>query len=143
MTRRPLRYAGHAALPLHEVNNFRNLSLIVLNLECSVTVPISFMIAHIQFRHLGEEINSLLVFNFGAVKDVIMVVPESQDSLKEWTIEEMEEGIIFTRAADGVWTCPRAAVNRFPETFAHLKTAMQPYFNKDIFCFRRRYPVLD
>ena len=96
------------------------------------------MIANIQFQHLGEEIQSLLIFNFGAVKDVIIVMPESREALKGWTSEEREVGIVFTRTAEDIWVCPRAAVNRFPETFSHLESAMRRYFNKDKFCFRRR-----
>src|ERR1700754_601992 len=96
------------------------------------------MIAHIQFRHLGEEIESLLVFNFGAVKDVIMVVPESRELLKDWSREEKDEGIIFTQTSNGYWVCPKAAVNRYPETFMHLRNALQGFFNKDKFSFRRR-----
>jgi hypothetical protein len=101
------------------------------------------MIAHIQFRHLGEEVKSLLIFNFAAVKDVIVVMPECVDSLKEWTAQEKEEGIVFTRTPDGSWICPRAAVNRFPETFAHLCDAMLQYFSKDKFSFRRRQSFFD
>lgn len=100
------------------------------------------MIAHIQFLHFGEEIRSLLVFNFGAVKDVIMVIPEDSDCHRGWKSRVQSEGILFTRASDGVWTCPRAAVNRFPETFADLKTALLQYFNPDKFCFRRRLPAV-
>lgn len=101
------------------------------------------MIAHIQFRHLGEDIKSLLIFNFAAVKDVIVVMPECIESLKEWTNQEKEEGIVFTRTQDGSWICPRAAVNRFPETFTHLRNAMLQYFSKDKFSFRRRQPLFE
>lgn len=95
------------------------------------------MIARIQFRHLGEDVKSLLVFNFGAVKDVIMVKPENASALKEWTKEEINEGIMFLRGSNGVWTCPRATINRFPESFSHLQEAMQAFFNKDRFRFKR------
>lgn len=101
------------------------------------------MIAHIQFRHLGVDIKSLLVFNFAAVKDVIVVMPECIESLKEWTVQEKEEGIVFTRITDGSWVCPRAAVNRFPDTFVHLRTAMLQYFSKEKFSFRRRQPLVE
>ena len=101
------------------------------------------MIAHIQFRHLGVDVKSLLVFNFAAVKDVIMVVPESAESLKDWTSQEKEEGIVFTRTQDGSWICPLAAVNRYPETFSQLRDAMLQYFSKDKFSFRRRAALSD
>lgn len=101
------------------------------------------MITHIQFRHQGADIDSLLVFNFGAVRDVIMVVPKSTESLKDWTFEEKEDGIIFTRTEEGVWVCQRAAVNRFPETFRNLRDAMLEHFNKDKFCFRSRFSLFE
>lgn len=96
------------------------------------------MIAHIQFRHHGENIKSLLVFNFGAVKDVIVVVPENEDIIKECTGMEGEKEIIFTKTAGDVWVCPRAGINQFSDTFAALSAAMETYLNQHKFCFKRR-----
>jgi hypothetical protein len=96
------------------------------------------MIAHIQFRHRGEDIKSLLVFNFGAVKDVIVVVPEKADMLEGSGGADHGNEIIFTRTVGDVWVCPSAGINQFPDTFAALRTAMEVYFNQDKFCFKRR-----
>ncbi len=96
------------------------------------------MIAHIQFRHRGENIKSLLVFNFGAVKDVIVVVPENADITKECTGMNGEKEIIFTKTAGDVWVCPRAGINQFPDTFAALRSAMEAHLNHHKFCFKRR-----
>jgi hypothetical protein len=99
------------------------------------------MIAHIQFRHRGEDIKSLLVFNFGAVKDVIIVVPENADVVRECTGTEGEKEIIFTKTAGDVWVCPRAGINQFPDTFAALSAAMEAYLSHNKFCFKRRSSV--
>ncbi|MET0466320.1 MAG: hypothetical protein ABW007_24390 [Chitinophagaceae bacterium] len=96
------------------------------------------MIAHIQFRHRGEDIKSLLVFNFGAVKDVIVVVPEKADALAECASTDAGNEIIFTKTGENVWVCPHAGINQFPDTFAALRTALGAYFNQHTFHFRRR-----
>jgi hypothetical protein len=100
------------------------------------------MIAHIQFRHKGEDVPSLLVFNFGAIRDVIMVVPQTKNILPGWRKEEKEEGILFNNNGDDVWVCPNASINQFPDTFSHLKTELLKFFNKKKFEFRRRRPAM-
>ncbi|MCG2617169.1 hypothetical protein LZZ85_22930 [Terrimonas sp. NA20] len=96
------------------------------------------MIAHIQFRHRGQDIKSLLVFNFGAVKDVIVVVPQNAEVSAECASTDEGNEIIFTRTAGDVWVCPKAGINQFPDTFAALRSAMEVYFNQRKFSFKRR-----
>jgi len=97
------------------------------------------MIAHIQFRHMGEEVESLLIFNFAAVRDVIIIKPQEEASLDGWSKDEKENGIVFTQAGEGVWDCPNAAINQFPETFSQLTLALRRYFNENKFRFRMRH----
>ena len=101
-------------------------------------IQFRIMIAPIQFRHRGKNIHSLLVFNFAAVRDVIMVVPQTEDHLPDFGNEEKEIGIIFNETGEGVWVCRSAAINQSPDTFLHLKTALLKHFNEERFQFRRR-----
>jgi len=96
------------------------------------------MIAHIQFRHKEEDVHSLLVFNFGAIRDVIMILPQAKSILQGWRKEEKENGILFNKVGDDTWTCPNASINQFPDTFSHLKEELLKFFNKNKFEFKRR-----
>jgi len=100
------------------------------------------MIAHIQFRHKEEDVHSLLVFNFGAVRDVIMILPQAKSTLQGWREEEKEIGILFNNDGGDVWVCPpNASINHFPDTFSHLKAELLKFFNKNKFEFRLKSPL--
>lgn len=99
------------------------------------------MIAHIQFRHKEEDVHSLLVFNFGAIRDVIMVLPQTKSILQGWRKDERENGILFNNAGDDIWVCPNSSINYFPDTFSHLKAELLKFFNKNKFEFKLRLPV--
>lgn len=87
---------------------------------------------------MGKNIDSLLVFNFAAVRNVIMVVPQTEEPLPGLASEELETGILFNETDDGVWVCRSAAINDSPDTFQQLKTALLQHFNEERFHFRRR-----
>lgn len=97
------------------------------------------MITRLYFSHLGEEISSDLVFNFSAVRDVMLIIPRNRQINTAFYNPRIDFGILYHQTSRNEWTTKHHGILRYPETFRELNEQLEKYFYKQHFQFNQVY----
>jgi len=76
----------------------------------------------IHFSHSNQTIPAKVVFNFGQVSDVVLIMPDR-------IIDGLDEFILFYRLINGKWHTSKLFYESHPTTAKNLVHLLQPVFN--------------
>ncbi|HTE32187.1 MAG TPA: hypothetical protein VK666_17525 [Chryseolinea sp.] len=84
------------------------------------------MITPIRFQHKAKTIQALLVCNFDAISDTIVIVPKNPNG-------KLEEDILFFKTGENKWVFDDTF--SVPSWFSNLRSILTSYFKSYQFTF--------